>query len=792
MSSESESSPTPVLSLDEKRQVIYASLLRFGPEAMSLRQRALERVVLSGLLGSSEEKPFKVDNIQRNLQKRPQAPELREEIIRDTLNHLISDEKVKRFELKSSKSYCLTQKGAEEINRALEQAVDIFEPVMRRMLRDIEHLISFEVGATLCRSFIMECFARFGRQIAHSVVGRLDREDLARSSEVDAAFKAAMSGKNLAPEIRESLYNRCVQFLRSSEPEDEQLKLRLTQGFFLAELLCIHGIPFDPLSTQAFKGAVLYIDTNIVLMGLLTTEKRSELFEEILRLASRLGIELRITRATINEARHVIANRRIEMEKYIKSVPEKLNELTYDDFLSAYIDARAHEPELTPRQFLAPFEQLTEILEQKWKVIIVDLDEDEILGKRSFEREATIIQEEVKTSTRPRDRKPDQVLRHDLAHLALVGDERPQNPKTWFLTADRSLVRAALRLISEKKAPQAAAAAAAATSATRRSQTPPEAALPFCFSLAGFLQSISPFTASAGEEGSLADIFSALVTEYLSLSDNLFDMREMNLLVELHEDVMSTPSEELIPALDYVKKKVLEGRQYSTNELPKIALELKKFLSKSAEERERALQIEADRRAEEIRREQQARANAEEAARLKDEENVGLRSQISQLGTESEQQAKNIADLSETITREKELREKQEHDQLQERERARALRLRDRMIVGFVVGAAVWFFADSIVQLILAKGINPDRWGQPVRVVVNGLGILSFCLPSLFYIRSTSWRSEVKASAYAFIALLAISFSRLLDDTTLTRWASYIGIAVFISGFLYLLLSKKQ
>jgi len=788
MSSTNEPSPISTLSLDEKRQVIYASVLRFQPEAMELRQRALERVVLSGLLGSSEAEPFKIDKILRNLKKRPHAPELREELVRDMLYQLIQNEKVKRIDQKSSKSYFLTDKGADEVNRALEQAVDIFEPVIRRMLRDLEHMISYELGAAICRAFIMECFARFGRQIAHSVVGRLDKEDLARSSELDNAFKAAAGGRNLPVEVRESLYSRCVKFLRSSEPEDEQLKLRLTQGFFLAELLCIHSASFDPLSSQAFNKAVFYVDTNIILMGLMTTEKRSDLFEEMLRLALKLGIELRVTRATVNETRRVLANRRIELEKYVEKVPDGLTELAEDEFLSAYIEARARQPELTPAEFLAPFDQVTEILEQKWGIKLDDRDEDELLDGRKFEREAAIIQEEATTGLRPHP-KPEQVLLHDLAHLAAVGDDRSKNPKTWFLTADGSLIRAASRLLP---AQGTAAAAAAANSSNRAAASSSQSALPFCFALAGFLQSISPFTASPDEESSLAEIFSALVSEYLSIVDNIFDMREMNLLMEWHEDVMITPAEELIPALDYVKKKVLEGRQYTVKDLTKVALELKKFLSKSSEERQRALHIEAERRAEEIRREQHARAYAEEVSRLKDEENVELRNRIALLGTESEQQARDLDDLKETVTRERRIRENQENTQLREREKARSLRLRDRMIAGFVLGAGIWFFADGIVQFILAKGIDPIRWGHLVSVAIAGTGTLIFCLPALFYIRSTTWKAEAKAVTFTCIVLLAVFFSQLLDDQTLSRWASAIEIAVFISGITYLILTRKD
>jgi len=60
-------------------------------------------------------------------------------------------------------------------------------------------------------------------------------------------------------------------------------------------LLCLHGSPFDPLSAQAFDGAVLYLDTNIVLLGVLSALRRINLFEEVLAIAVKLGIKLRVT-----------------------------------------------------------------------------------------------------------------------------------------------------------------------------------------------------------------------------------------------------------------------------------------------------------------------------------------------------------------------------------------------------------------------------------------------------------------------------------------------------------------
>ena len=769
----SQPSSASALSIDDKRQVIYAALLRFNPEAMELRQRALERMVLNGLQESTETTPYKVEKIQRNLRnlkKGPQPLELREELVRRALTDLVSNGKAQRVEQKSSKAYFLTKKGQAEIDAVLSQAVDIFDPVLQHMLRHTQPLVSFEIASAVCRTFIMECFGRFGRQIARSVIGQLDKQDLVKSPEVKLAFEAAAHSRNLSEEVYESLYERCVQFIRSAEPHDEKLKFHLTQAFFLSELLCIDA-QFDPLSTQAFKGAVFYLDTNVVFVGLLTHHSQAGLFEEMLRMAVRLGIELRITRATINEARRVIANRHADLKKYVDNIRVEMNDVTHDNFLSAYHDLGAVDPHLTPAKFFERFDRLTEILQEDWKVQIDDRTEDEILGQATLEDEAKIFQEESVNSRR--SEKSDQVLRHDLAQLAVIRSERLRNPKTWLLTVDRSLIRAASQLMTKQapkaEAPKVLARAATANGGSREAlannlQTAPDDSIPFCFSLAGFLQSISPFTATNLEERSVTDIFATLATEYLSSSETLFDLREMNLLMEWHEDVMRTPPAQLIRALDYIKSNVLHGRQYSVDDLPKVALELKKFLAASVEEQQRALAMEAHRRAEEVKEEQRARAL--------------IAAELEQERTLREEAAMAHA-------------EERRRDQLA----ARSRQWRDRLIFGLLVSAAFWLFQDGLVAWALSKGLDA-RWEGEIRTAIAILAVLALLVPAWFFLRSVPWRGESIAIVISILVLAVLSaflstFARF-GETNLSKWSNWIQIATFAGGIIYLVVTRNR
>ena len=57
----------PEEDLSQKRQLIYASLLRYAPEAAPLRERVFDRLVIAALLGSEDKKPYRVGTIQSNI-----------------------------------------------------------------------------------------------------------------------------------------------------------------------------------------------------------------------------------------------------------------------------------------------------------------------------------------------------------------------------------------------------------------------------------------------------------------------------------------------------------------------------------------------------------------------------------------------------------------------------------------------------------------------------------------------------------------------------------------------------
>jgi len=721
--------------LESKRQSLFASLLKYSPEAGSLRERALERLVLVGLLGSTHENPYRVGEIQHNLKLGPHCPEIRPAVIYQALQALMAAERVHQTQLRSKNVYYLAPVTETELAAQVEASSALFISILRRMLQNTDHMVPFGDAAAICRTFICQCFARFGLQLAKTVIGDSSLDDLIRPEELREAFAVATQGKQLSDEAWASLQGRCIGFIRSRDPDDEKLKFYLTQGFFFAQLLGLETRRFNPLAEGAFAGAMFYLDTNVLIPRILASGNEAEMFDEMTRLARRNGIELRVTRATINELRRVAADRETEIKAITAVIPVQLSERTSDSFLEDFLTRRGEDPSLTVEAFIEPFMRVEHILTHDLEVTVDEHNEDDLNPSRAIDQAGEIIQAETKARRgRP---KPAGVLRHDLLHYSLVMDARAGGRKAWFLTMDGNMLKATAKLNPDQ---------------------PPAA-----FSFVGLLQTISPFVADAGAEHSLVDVFSALLTDQVMPTERVFDIQELKLIAEMHEDILSTPPEQLIQAFDYVKSAVLHGHAYRPEDHPMVALGLRKFLSASADERQHQLEMEN----------QRLRAEAERQA----EEGAFERHRREAAEQRAEDLANKVASLEEETARQAMLADsmRKTGERTANRQRLR------QMMYGFAAGAAVWFFGEGMVAHFLSRWPTLSSLERPLHTLIGAGGVFLFTLPSVTFVTHRPWRAEIKVVFLTLVFTLAIGLSRVLDDEMWSAWSAYVQIAALVA-----------
>jgi hypothetical protein len=198
----------------QKRFLLYASLMRYGAETVPLRERAVDQLVLSALLGSSVDNAFKNGRIQETLSKGMNGIKLRPELIKESLGRLEFQGKVNHITERSKDVFFLLEPEVKRLGDVIKSSEDTLRPVLSRLLENTETLVSPEIAQMICKKFLALSFAKFGASIAQGVVGQ-PAQDLSRSELIEAYAEATRT-VNLSVDASETLRARCISFFKSS------------------------------------------------------------------------------------------------------------------------------------------------------------------------------------------------------------------------------------------------------------------------------------------------------------------------------------------------------------------------------------------------------------------------------------------------------------------------------------------------------------------------------------------------------------------------------------------------
>ena len=673
--------------------------------------------------------------------------------------------------LSTRHAYYLTDTGRSDTDEATDSAVQLFEPVLARMLQDTSALCDERDGAIVCRTFVSECFARCGQQIAKAVTGELTTDELVNAANIQGAFQAAISSVSLSVDAIQSLEARCIRFLRSTERDDEELKFRLTQGYYVAQLLELNVYEFNPIADDAFREAVFYIDTNVLVDRLLSNEV-ARLFDELVRICKALGVDLRVSRATINETRWVAAGRLEGLENVLATVPPELVKRTRDQFLDAFLEVRRSSPEVTAEKFLSRFDEIPKLLAE----LGIELDDrtaEEIVGDQDVARECEVVHQAA-MKTRGWG-KGNHVRLHDVCHYLLIQDERKHGRKAWFLTRDKTLSQAAVDL--------------------------GESQLPFCFPLAGFLHSVSPFLEAPAAQRPLVDLFAAVLNGEIGdlIGESLFSLSELKIISEFHADVLSTPVEQLVPAFDYVKSNVLGGKPYQRNDHAKVALELKKFLTSSTEEKQKALQAEvrrqeniaADERTQRERAQQDAKEKQAEVSRLKAKVAEAIRQEniAADERTQRDQAQQDAKEKQAEVSRLKAKVQKAGRRQVADARKKGRLCLGMAML-GATLAAGVWAFDSELVETILQVLSLGSSYGVSLCLVVRLIGAV--VLVGSSYPAVGLLKPAYRMGALTAVVAIAVGGLDLIGLAMVASISGYLAIGAPIALALVIMLEWSR
>ncbi len=203
-------------------------------------------------------------------------------------------------------------------------------------------------------------------------------------------------------------------------------------------------------------------------------------------------------------------------------------------------------------EYLLEFLNVREHLEKDWGITVFDDPIEREIDTKELSQTKKIMSE---CSERIRRRiKPDAALEHDahLYYVVVAERRRFGNKAAWLLTFDTSLPRAARKLQGKD-------------------------AVPFCMTIDGFLQIISPYV-RADHEQSFAEMFVELVGNNLFPAEKIIEIDDFLMFTDFDLSVRRLPGEDVKKVIRRVKV-ALDGSIPLDAERQRVAYEVQKALS---------------------------------------------------------------------------------------------------------------------------------------------------------------------------------------------------------------------
>lgn len=718
------------VSIEEKQKSLYAALIRYSSDTQSLRERSIDHLVLIGLQDTSSSSAVRAGDLRVTIGRGVGTDGIRIEYVQESLERLMLKGYVLKIELHHKPCYYVSENGKCELSGLLEESQKIIMPCIDRMLNDFDSLVDRDLLVGVGKRFIINSFVEYGHSLAQCIIGGAQHTDISRAINAEKIFSKSVNGIKLNGDEREGLYARCCRFIKSQDKKDIEVKFLLTQAYYLAKVFEIDNRDFDPLAEDTFKDAIIYLDSNVVFESIFDNNN-NKYFDELVTAANKLGIKLCLTQETINEMDRVLTSKTPALEKIFNVIPELLYKNTNDHIVQGYIAFLENNPSESPEQFIQSIGDIRTELERKGVIytemnIAQDFDSSELSELSDV---VSLIARETRGYI-----KSEQVARHDAAHMILVKKNRAAGKKSWFLTKDRTLTDSRLKLGLKR---------------------------PLIFSLSSLIQCISPF-AQGAQSDSLFNLFEKVLEDDASLRGvkGLFELSELQIISEYHQDILSTEPEQLTLAFDFVKSSLLNGQEITGKNQHKVSLEIKKFLICSSDEQKIAMQQEIVRKTNEVSIAKIALSEKEEFGR-------------------------------ELILRNREL-----GVALQEKESIALGNNKTKLILrlflalfGCLLSLPFLFFDQEISKGIKYVSASSNFNFTEIDIFIRIIGSLFFI--GLLIPFSFCFEKSTRIWILTIAISLSLHFCQIFSEATLTTLLTYLGVGVIIAGYISWQIEKE-
>lgn len=236
------------------RAELLAANLRYGVTSEPLRARAYAHVVAKVLLTEDEGNGLKLDRIRKGCRALLGSGLPSRDAIKLALDLLLKHGLVVR----RGQSYALDGKARQElVSQITRRRAQVAACLRRHFPGDLDQ----EALRSWFEDVAVRFFGEYGDRWVAATARRRPIEP-PRHVDLRSAVEEASQRHGLRSRL-EDLSKGFIEFIRSGDPEDNELLWHYGRSMFSARLMAA-DLAADPISARELRGATLVLDTNIL------------------------------------------------------------------------------------------------------------------------------------------------------------------------------------------------------------------------------------------------------------------------------------------------------------------------------------------------------------------------------------------------------------------------------------------------------------------------------------------------------------------------------------------------
>jgi predicted nucleic acid-binding Zn-ribbon protein len=591
--------------------------MRFSAVGASLREKAIQRILEQNLAAADSTKGLTEVELRRVIDLGGNGPMLKAADVREGIERLASAGRIVEIKEARKTSYGLSPVVQSEIQTMLWESEEKYESVL------VDLFGSAQGGSEAYKSAFIRLlcliFSRLGDLYVKVITGTHTKDSFMEHELLNNIMQAVLNS-NIVPDIAAFKYG-VNRFFRESSPQFDIIKWNMAQNYYICKALGIDESA-KLLSADVLNGMSFYLDTNVLIAGLIPEDRHHGSFQELFSACKNLNIKAKVTRITIEELKSVISLQSDLLRRVIDKIPEGTKNKVRNFLLERFLTAKKENPDLSVENFLAHFRAPIESLQESFELEIVD--DDWFDKERDSSVTEYLARELVSKYEKIRKRFKSKVVSiHDALLLQWVSNENiTLNGKCRLVTLDLSLVDYIAEKIKDLH--------------------------PIVITLDALLQWTIPQCIEV-DENRLAEIYSQAIKYQLLPREVFFDLRDFQVFADMEIETSILPPEDVESCIRDIRAMGPSIDPRKPEDREKITRTIQRYFADPGTKFRKEMERLAERNkelSEKAESERKSRENAESQISKLSEETQGQKNEIEELkqGMEAERQARSTAE----------------------------------------------------------------------------------------------------------------------------------------------------